>query len=122
MPLAQAKVLVLIVGVTLVSGIADAQGFIHAARIWQNDRLVWGELGKSALGFVAGIATYWLSLRYMKALGVMAPELQTLIWFGVTLIGVAVISGKLLRWPLLDQGVAVAVLAGIGWLIFRANG
>jgi hypothetical protein len=120
--LAQAKVLVLIVGVTLVSGIADAQGFIHASRIWQNDRLVWGELGKSALGFVAGIATYWVSLRYMKALGVMAPELQTLVWFGVTLIGVAVISGKVLRWPLLDQGVAVAVLAGIGWLIFRANG
>ncbi|MES1204434.1 MAG: hypothetical protein ABUS79_00730 [Pseudomonadota bacterium] len=107
---------------TLVSGVADAQGFIHAARIWQDGKLVWSELGKSAIGFVAGIGMYWLSLRYMKALGVVTPEVQTLIWFGVTLVGVAIISGRAFKWPLLDQGVAVAVLVGIGWLIFRTNG
>ena len=117
----QVKSLALIIGVTLVSGVADAKGFIHAARIWQGDRLVWSELGKSAAGFVTGIATYWLSLRYMKALGVLTPEVQTLVWFGVTLVGVAIISGRVFRWPLLDQGVAVAVLAGIGWLMFHAG-
>ena len=120
--LERVKVVVLIVAVTLVSGVADARGFIHASKIWQDDRLVWSELGKSAIGFLAGIAAYWLSLRYMKALGVMTPEIQTLIWFGVTMIGVAVISGRVLRWPLLDQGVAVAVLVGLGWLIYRSPG
>lgn len=118
----QARLLALIIAVTLVSGVADAQGFIHAARIWQDGKLVWSELGKSAIGFVAGIGMYWLSLRYMKALGVVTPEVQTLIWFGVTLVGVAIISGRAFKWPLLDQGVAVAVLVGIGWLIFRTNG
>jgi len=38
------------------------------------------------------------------------------------MIGVATISGRVFSWPLLDQGVAVAVLVGIGWLIFRTSG
>lgn len=122
MPLGQVKLLALIVVVTLVSGVADAQGFIHASRVWQDGRLVWPELGKSALGFFTGIVMYWISLRFIKALGVMTPESQTLIWFGVTIVGVAIISGKALRWPLADQAVALGVLAGIGWLLFRANG
>jgi hypothetical protein len=117
----QMKSLALIIGITLLSGLADAQGFIHAARIWQSEGLVWAELGRSAAGFLTGIASYWLSLRYMKALGVLTPEVQTLVWFGVTLIGVAIISGKVFRWPLLDQGVAVAVLAGIAWLLFHTS-
>lgn len=117
----KAKLLGVIVAITLVSGVADAQGFVHAAKIWQDGKLVWPELAKSALGFVMGIATYWLSLRYMRALGILVPEVQTLIWFGVTLVGVAIISGKVLRWPLLDQAVAVAVLVGIGWLLYRTS-
>jgi len=116
------KPLVLIVAITLLSGIADARGFIHASRIWQNDTLVGAELAKSAAGFLTGIASYWLSLRYMKALGVLSPEVQTVMWFGVTLIGVAVISGRAFRWPLVDQAVALLVLGGIGWLIYRSKG
>lgn len=118
----QAKSLGLIVGITLISGIADAQGFLHAARIWNEGAISWGELGKSAIGFVIGIGMYWLSLRYMREVGVVAPEIQTLIWFGVTLVGVAVASGKVFRWPLREQGVALIVLLGIGWLLYRTGG
>jgi hypothetical protein len=115
----QLKSLALIIAITLVSGIADAQGFVHASKIWQNGKLVWDQLGKSALGFSAGIGSYWLSLRYMRELGVVAPEVQTLTWFAVTLIGVALVSGKLFKWPLLDQAVALAVLVGVGFLLVR---
>lgn len=117
----QAKSLGLIVGITLVSGIADAQGFLHAAKIWPDGALSGSELGKSAIGFSIGIATYWLSLKYMRNLGVVAPEIQTLIWFGVTLVGVAIASGKIFRWPLREQGVALIVLVGIGWLLYRSG-
>ena len=122
MTLEQARLLGLIVAITLISGIADAQGFVHAAKIWQAGKLTWGELGKSALGFGIGITTYWLSLRYMSELGIVTPEIQTIVWFGVTLVGVALVSGRVFAWPLLEQGVAVAVLLGIGWLLFRTGG
>jgi hypothetical protein len=115
----QLKSLALIIAITLVSGIADAQGFVHASKIWQNGKLIWDQLGKSALGFSTGIASYWLSLRYMRELGVATPEVQTLTWFAVTLIGVALINGKLFKWPLLDQAVALAVLVGVGFLLVR---
>jgi hypothetical protein len=115
------RVWLLIVGLTLVSGIGDAYGFTHTARVWQNGRVVWGEVAHSAFGFAFGIAVYWYVLKYMAAVGIVAPEIQTIAWFAVTLIGVALISGKFLHWGRLDQGVAVVVLAGIGWLLVRTG-
>jgi hypothetical protein len=112
----------LIVVLTVLSGIGDAFGFTHAALIWQNGRLVWGEVARSAAGFAAGISVYWLVLKYMTAVGIVSPEIQTIAWFAVTLVGVAMLSGKFLGWPVLDQVVAVAVLAGIGWLLVRTGG
>lgn len=107
---------------TLVSGIADARGFIHADRIWADGQVRWAEVGKSALGFIVGIAIYWRSLKHVKQLGIFSPEVQTIVWFSVTIVGVAVLSGRAFRWPLADQAVALVVLAGVGWLMFRASG
>lgn len=118
----QVRLFILVIGTTLISGIGDSQGFIYAANVWQNGGLVWGELSKSALGFSIGIGTYWLSLKYLKELGVIAPETQAIFWFGITIIGVAFISGKFLRWQIIDQIIAITVLLGIGWLLFRTGG
>ncbi len=122
MPAASIWIWTLIIVLTVLSGIGDAYGFTHAALIWQNDRLVWREVLHSAAGFAAGIGVYWLVLKYMIAVGIVSPEIQTIAWFAVTLVGVAVISGKFLGWATLDQVVAVAVLAGIGWLLVRTGG
>lgn len=112
----------IIIVLTILSGIADAQGFLHAARIWQNGNLVWDELGRSILGFVMGIVLYWIVLRNMNAVGITSPEIQTVTWFGVTIIGVALVSGSFLKWTVLDQAIDVFVLFGIGWLMFRTSG
>jgi hypothetical protein len=114
-------IVLLVVGISIASGIGDSQGFVHAARMWQGGRLVPHELGKSALGFGIGIGGYWLSVKYLQALGVFAPETQTLIWFSATLLGVALFSGRFLRWQTLDQMVGVAVLLGLGWLLSRTS-
>jgi hypothetical protein len=119
---AQLKIGLLILGLTLLSGLADSLGFVHAALIWQERKLVWSELATSALGFGSGILLYWITLRYLKDVQIAEPELQTLIWFGVTMVGVALLSGKFVQWRMLDQIVAIGVLAGIGWLLFRASG
>jgi hypothetical protein len=117
----QSKLLFLILGITLISGLGDALGFIHAARMWRDDRIVWGELGKSALGFAVGLGSFWLSVKYLAEFGVMAPEAQTLIWFGATIVGVALISGRFLQWQPTEQVVAGAVVLGVGWLLLRAD-
>lgn len=114
--------LTLVVILTLISGWADAQGFIYAGRMWQRDHLMLPETIKSAIGFVSGFIAYWLALRYMSKLGIVSAELQTLLWFGITLIGVSVLSGQFLTWAAMDQMIACAVLAGIGWLLIRTGG
>ena len=54
----QVRLLLIIIAITVLSGIGDSQGFIHAAKIWENNKLVWSELGKSAFGFAVGITLY----------------------------------------------------------------
>ncbi len=110
-----------IIVLTIISGFGDAQGFIHAANIWQNGRLAWDALAKSALGFAFGITMYYLALRSMKEVGILAPEVQTLVWFSVTIIGVALASGSFGKWQLSEQAAAVVVLLGIGWLMLRTG-
>jgi hypothetical protein len=113
--------LLILVALTLVSGVGDAQGFIHAARMWKDGALVWRELLGSALGFAVGIGSYWIAVRYFVRAGVLAPEVQTLVWFGATMIGVAVVSGRFLGWRGIDQVVATGVLLGLGWLVLRTE-
>jgi len=118
----QVRLWLIIIAITVLSGIGDSQGFVYAAKIWVNDRLDWSELGKSALGFAVGISLYWLVLKYMNAAGIAAPEIQTLGWFSVTLLGVALISRNFFRWQTIDQIVGMAVLAGVAWLMVRTGG
>jgi hypothetical protein len=115
----QIKVFLFIISITLISGIGDSHGFIHAANMWRHGALVISELGKSALGFSVGIGSYWIAVKYLNEFGVLSPETQTLIWFGMTIIGVALINGKFLQWQTLDQIIAIIVLVGIAWLLFR---
>lgn len=117
----QAKLLLLIIGLTLASGIGDAQGFYHAATMWHDNKIVWNAFGKSALGFVVGIGAFWFASKYMTALGIVAPEMQTIIWFGITIVSVAIVSRQFLHWQRIDQVVAFLVLLGIGWLLFRTG-
>lgn len=109
----------LIILFTTLSGYGDARGFIHASRIWQDGKFIWQEALRSAVGFQFGVLMFWIALRYLGRFGVIGAEVQTLIWFGVTIIGVAALSGRFLRWGHAEQAVALLVLAGIGWLLYR---
>jgi hypothetical protein len=113
------KEIALIAVFTVLSGIGDALGFVNAAKVWHGAQFQWLAAAKSALGFQFGVLMYWFALRELQAHGVVAVEVQTLFWFGATIVGVALISGQFLRWPAADQLAAAAVLGGIGWLMFR---
>ncbi|MBV9256624.1 MAG: hypothetical protein JO215_01255, partial [Ktedonobacteraceae bacterium] len=101
---------VLLVTLMLLSGFADAQGFVHASNIWLNGRLVWLEVIKSAAGFGAGIVAYWISIRLLQDVNLISPEMQTIGWFTATILGVAIFSGKFLHWRITDQLVGVVIL------------
>ena len=113
--------IVVIAVLTALSGLGDAQGFIHAGKVWQDGRFIWAEALKCAAAFQFGTIMYWLALRSLSSHGIVAVEIQTLFWFGITIVGVAIFSGHYLRWPMADQAAAIGVLAGIGWLLFRAS-
>ena len=104
---------------TILSGLGDAEGFVHASKVWQDGRFVWSEALKCFFGFQFGMLMYWLALWKLSSHGIVAVEIQTLFWFTATIVGIAIISGRILRWPGIDQVVARCVLAGIGWLMCR---
>lgn len=103
----------------VLSGFADSLGFVYAAKIWEKDVLSWLNVGKSAMGWGIGISLYVVSLKYMARMSVTSAEVQTIVWFAMTIIGVVIFSGKFFVWPRLEQAVAVLVLVGLGWLLAR---
>ena len=113
--------LLLVVALTLFSGLADSRAFLHAAQTWHNDQLSLPELGKSLLFFAFGILLYILSLKFLRYLGVHSATIQTSLWFLATMVGLAILSGEFLRWQRLDQAIALGVAAGLTWLIVRVE-
>lgn len=113
--------LFLIAALTVLCGWGDAQGFIHAGKVWQGASFSWPHALKSAAGFQFGVVTYWFVLRLLAGHGIVAVEVQTLFWFVATIVGVALLSGQVVHWPHIDQAVAGCVLAGVGWLMYRTS-
>lgn len=105
----------------ILSGVGDSYGFIHAAKIWQKNQLQPEEMLKSGLGFAFGIGLYWISVKYLKELGINSPTIQTLSWFAATVVGVSLFSGEFARWPLPEKAVGLGVIAGLGWLMTRVS-
>ncbi len=115
------RLTVLVVGFTVASGLLDALAFSYAAGMWRDGRLVASEAAKSASSFLLGMTMYFGAVRYLGEAGVVLAEIQTLIWFGVTIIGVAIFHGRFFQWDPLEHIVAVNVVLGLGWLISRTS-
>jgi len=115
----QIRLFAIVIALTILSGIGDSQGFLHAARVWRDGAFMWDEVVKSTLGFAFGIVIYWIAIRYFQKSGVTMAETQTIVWFAITIVGVAALSGEFLRWRISDQLIAATTLGGIGWLMFR---
>ena len=111
----------LVLVLTVTSGVMDARGFVYAGRAWPGGNVDWVAIGQSLLAFLAGISLYIGAVRFMQAMGLHAVALQSGIWFVVTAIGIAALDGTVVQWTRLQQVVAVAVIAGLAWLIMTAH-
>lgn len=115
-------IIALIISLIIISGLGDSQGFVHASNVWNNGKIVPVELLKSAISFTIGIVAYWLCIRFLQDIKVISPETQTLGWFVVTIVGVAITSGRFFHWHIVDQIVGFIVISGIAWLFIRGTG
>jgi hypothetical protein len=104
---------------TVLSGLGDAAGFVFASRIWSEGRFAGVEAAKCLAAFQFGMLMYWVALWKLSEHGIDSAELQTMFWFVVTIIGVALLSGRVFAWAPLDQAVAGAVLLGVFFLMYR---
>ena len=94
----------IIIILTVLTGLGDAKGFYHASRAWDNNNFILNEL-----------------IKYLQQYKIITPELQTIGWFGVTIIGVALLSGKFFNWSIIDQILAITAILCIALLIIRVN-
>jgi hypothetical protein len=101
------------------AGWGDAFGFIHAAKIWNGSIVVPTEVARSAAWFTFGIVQYWLALYWARRLGIMSAGVQTLLWFTVTIVGVAIGTGEVGRWHTVDQLLAAALVVGMAVFAVR---
>jgi hypothetical protein len=111
----------LVLVLTVMSGVMDARGFVYAGRAWPDGSLDWMTVGRSMLAFFAGISLYIGAVRFMQAMGLNAVALQSGIWFVATAIGIAALDGTVVQWTRLQQLVALGVIAGLTWLITTAH-
>lgn len=121
MDLSKIQTLITVVILTVITGLADSQGFVHAAKVWEKGHFISPEAIKSAVAIIIGLVSYWLLIKFMQQYGIFSAEIQILIWFVVTIIGVALFSGKIFQWTVLDQAIALITLFGIGALIIRTH-
>jgi len=112
----------LVIAITLVSGILDARGFLHAGRAWPQGSIDVREVALSLAFFGGGISLYVIAVRFMQNLGVGSAALQTAVWFIVTAVALAVFDGSIAQWTRTQQVVGALLAIGLGWLVVTTAG
>lgn len=106
--------------VTALSAYFDARGFVLAAQTWREGSLVPGAIFLSMINFIGGITFYIGSIGIQQRLGIESASMQSIFWFVMTVVGIALMDGTIGQWSMAQRVVGVAVTAGIGWLMVSA--
>lgn len=102
---------------TALSAYFDAKGFVYASQSWKNGSLIASTSLLSLVNFTAGVTIYIVSIGFQQRLGVQSAAVQSIFWFAMTVIGIALLDGTISQWTLTQRMVGVVVSAGIGWLL-----
>ncbi len=111
----------LVFGLTVLSGVLDARGFIYASRAWPGGLFDLKWAASAVVAFVGGLSCYVVAVRYMQGFGLQGVALQSALWFLVTGIGVAMMDGTILGWSRTQQVIGMLVAIGLGWLIVSTS-
>lgn len=114
--------LFVIVILTVITGFTDARGFVHVAAMWDGSTFVPGAAAKAVGYFAVGIPAYMATIYFLRRHGLAVAELQVMFWFLITVVGVALMSGRFFAWSMVDRVVAGLVVMGMVWLVVRVGG
>ena len=106
--------------ITALSAFFDAKGFVYAAQAWRDGALVPRAVAWSLLNFFGGITLYIGSIGFQQRLGIESAAMQSIFWFAMTVIGIAIMDGTIAQWSMAQRAVGAAVTIGIGWLLVSA--
>ena len=105
----------------VVTGFVDGQAFSLAPKIWlEGDHIAkWLMFAKTMLIFILGLLTYIAYTYFMHKVGISNSLIIVLIWFVVTIISVALISGSFFTLSLTDKLISISAIILIGLLYYR---
>lgn len=106
---------------TALSAFFDAKGFVYAAQSWREGSWIPAVALRSLVYFLGGVSVYIGTIGLQQRLGVHSAALQTLFWFAMTIIGIALLDGTIAGWSAAQKAVGAAVTIGIGWLLVNAG-
>lgn len=112
--------LALIAGLTILTASGDTVGFIFADRAWANGRIDWSCAALALAGYAVGVSSYIAVLGPIKRAIDVPPEIQTLAWFALTSIGVAIASRAALGWSADKIAAGVIAVSCLGYLVARS--
>ena len=82
---------------TALSAFFDAKGFVYAAQAWRDGALIPATAFRAVVFFLGGVSVYISTIGLQQRLGVHSAALQTLFWFAMTIIGIALLDGRSFR-------------------------
>ena len=106
---------------TALSAFFDAKGFVYSAQAWRDGALIPATAFRAVVFFLGGVSVYISTIGLQQRLGVHSAALQTLFWFAMTIIGIALLDGTIAGWSVAQKAVGTAVTIGIGWLLVSAG-
>lgn len=115
--MSQISNLVVVVVLTVLSGLLDGRGFVYAARAWPGGDLDLRLAASAVLAFATGLVCYVIAVKFLQQFGVGSVALQSAIWFVVTVVGISLMDGRIATWTRPQQIVGLLVAAGLCWLI-----
>ena len=116
-----ALVVAALILLTAASAYFDAKGFVYAAQSWRDGALVPRAVVLSLLNFMGGVMLYIGSIGFQQRVGVESAAMQSIFWFAMTVVGIAIMDGTIAQWSMAQRGIGVAVTIGIGWLLVSAG-
>jgi hypothetical protein len=106
---------------TALSAFFDAKGFVYASQSWKAGSMIPGTALLSLVNFTGGVALYIVSIGFQQRLGVNSAALQSIFWFAMTVVGIALLDGSIAQWSVAERVVGAGVSVGIGWLLISTS-
>lgn len=110
-----------LIAMTAASAFFDAKGFVYASQAWRDGTLVPATALLSLVNFVGGVTLYVLSIGFSQRLGVQSAAVQSIFWFAMTVVGIALMDGTIAQWTTVQRTVGAIVTIGIGWLLVSTS-